>query len=384
MGIYRSLLEEEITHLDDNNDTNEQIEDLMDALDDHDANEEEQERAQKAEFEEPGTPAEELLGESWMAIYEFEQANATLMQAIGIHEISEAAMGRDVLWEAPDIKGFFTNIKNKIVEFFKKVGSVIKRWAGNLNAMFSTNKRLLDKFGPQIDAGFKLKDNIKKNLKGYSFSGLDKQSVAAETITAKISDVGKFKVSNIDSMKDGGSYTATTAEDVEAALKDIRSSFGAEADASDFAAKLKENIYGSKEPSEMWMSPDEIKSILGDKKNRKQTVKKMMEGVKKQAKDALSKVDKLEKSVKGKMSNKDNDNVSANKLIMECNRYTEFYRGVMTASQVYRTQYLGALNACARQARRYAMAYIAAANKDKHKGFGESTDYGFIGRLNLV
>ena len=49
MGIYRSLLEEEITHLDDNNDTNEQIEDLMDALNDHDANEAEQERAQAAE-----------------------------------------------------------------------------------------------------------------------------------------------------------------------------------------------------------------------------------------------------------------------------------------------------------------------------------------------
>ena len=383
MGIYRSLLEEEITHLDDNNDTNEQIEDLMDALDDHDANEAEQERAQAAEFEEPGTPAEELLGESWMAIYEFEQAHANLMQAIGVHEISEAAMGREVLWEAPDIKGFFTNIKNKIVEFFKKVWSVVQRWAGNLNALFSTNKRLLEKFGSKIDDGFKLKDKIKKQPKGYSFEGFDKIAVSKEDVAAKVEEVGKFAVSNLDKFENG-TYEATTAEDVESALKTIRKSYGVDdASSSDFASKLKEKMYGSKEPSSMWMDPKTIKDVLADKKNYKSGIKKLMEGVKKQSKDAISKIDKMEKSVKSKMS-KDSDNTNSNKLIMECNRYVEFHRGVLTATQVYRTQYLHAMNALCRQARKYAMVYIAAANKDKHKGFGESTDYGFIGRLNLV
>lgn len=133
----------------------------------------------------------------------------------------------------------------------------------------------------------------------------------------------------------------------------------------------------------MWMDPKTIKDVLADKKNYKSGIKKLMEGVKKQSKDAISKIDKMEKSVKSKMS-KDSDNTNSNKLIMECNRYVEFHRGVLTATQVYRTQYLHAMNALCRQARKYAMVYIAAANKDKHKGFGESTDYGFIGRLNLV
>ena len=60
-------------------------------------------------------------------------------------------------------------------------------------------------------------------------------------------------------------------------------------------------------------------------------------------------------------------------------------RQMLSATQVWRSALLGGINAWARQARRYGMAYVAAANRDKHKGFRkESTEYGFLGNLGLV
>ena len=69
----------------------------------------------------------------------------------------------------------------------------------------------------------------------------------------------------------------------------------------------------------------------------------------------------------------------------DCSRAITMERGSLTILQTWRSATLSAINARARQARRYGMAYVAAANRDKHKGFQkESAEYGFLGSLGLV
>ena len=388
MGIYRSLIEEEISHLDDNNNPDEQLKELMDVVEDQDANQEEQDRAQEAEYAEPGTQADELLGESWMAIYEFEAANAELMQAIGIHELNEAAYGRDVLWEAPDIKGFFKNIKDKVVAFFKKVWSVIQRWAGNLAAVFTSNKKFVEKYGSVMKDGHDaLKaDKSRKDMKGYSFSGIRKGD---DNIVRK-SDSATEDIKKLfgPDFLEGKGGTNISAEAVEEMVNEVRGKFcnKSSVSASDFHKELKEYLYGESEPADMLMDVEAVIDALKDKKDDRKKVTDFMKESKTQMKKVLETLSKAEKSF-GKDVKDETDSARTARLQNQT-QYTRAISGmrqILSATQIWRSAMLGAINARARQARRYGMAYVVAANKKKHKGFQkESTEYGFLGRLNLV
>ena len=384
MGIYRTLLEEEVPHLDDNNNPDEQIQELMDIVDDTDANEAEQERAQEAEFAEPGTQADELLDESWMAIYEFEEGNARLMRAIGIHELTEAAAGRDVLWEAPDIKGFFHDVKEKIVAFFKKVWSVIQRWAGNLAAVFTTNKKFAEKYASQIREGHKLftADKTAKDIKGYQFTGLnpaeDNVDRTAASATRKVTEA----------LDDKENTSFDSADSLESFVNKVRGEFCNESSvsASEFNKKLKEYLYGSDSADTYVMPPDLVISVLTDKKDDMNKVKKISKEARTQMKKTLDSLKKLEANA-GKAKKNETSEATKNRLSDQAvlTRKVSAARQILSANQIWRSAMYGAIRARAAQARRYGMAYVAAYNRNRHKGFQkESTEYGFLSHLNLV
>ena len=393
MGIYRTLLEEEVPHLDDNNNPDEQIKELIDTVEDQDANAAEQDRAQEAEFAEPGTQADELLGESWMAIYEMESGMNTIMQAIGIHELSEAASGREFLMEAPDIKGFFKSIKDKVVAFFKKVWSVLQRWAGNIAAMFTTNKKFVEKYGATMETGFKIisSDRNAKSMSGYDFGGstsdLDDFINSIDATSLKATMEGVEAIANIVD----GKYSDTefTAEQAENMINSVRGLLcgkpGTQVTAGEFSDTLKKNIYGEKKDDYL-MPVAEVKAILSGKKDIKKGINKFMKECKTQMKKVLDSLKKAEAKL-GKPV-KDEGDEGANTRVAnqaKVTRAINVMRQSLSATQIWRSAILGGINAWARQARRYGMAYVAAANRDKHKGFRkESTEYGFLGNLGLV
>ena len=381
MGIYRTLLEEEVPHLDDNNNPDDQIKELQDVIEDQDANQAEQDAAQDAAYG-PDCGVDDIMDESAMAIFEFEAGHAQIMQAIGMHELQEASMGREFIMEAADIKGFFKSVKDKVVAFFKKVWSVLQRWAGNLTAVFTSNKKFYSKYSAQIKAGFAKKGSgDSKKPKGYEFNIGEINKDATDTSKylegfASVADISKAIESK------GTVDNAMTAEDVEEAMNKVRGalSTGGSVSAGEFSKELKKSLYGDTEPKEMWMSVEAVEAGLADKKNLKDATKKFMTEAKKQMKSTMNKLSTLEKTA----SNYE-DATDRNKMMAICTRYSTFVRGVLTATQTWRSARLGAINAFARQARRYGMIYIAAANKEKHKGFQkESTEYGFLGSMGLV
>lgn len=381
MGIYRTLLEEEVPHLDDNNNPDDQIKELQDVIEDQDANQAEQDAAQDAAYG-PDCGVDDIMDESAMAIFEFEAGHAQIMQAIGMHELQEASMGREFIMEAADIKGFFKSVKDKVVAFFKKVWSVLQRWAGNLTAVFTSNKKFYSKYSAQIKAGFAKKDSgDSKKPKGYEFNIGEINKDATDTSKylegfASVADISKAIESK------GTVDNAMTAEDVEEAMNKVRGalSTGGSVSAGEFSKELKKSLYGDTEPKEMWMSVEAVEAGLADKKNLKDSTKKFMTEAKKQMKTTMNKLSTLEKT-----ASKYEDATDRNKMMAICTRYSTFVRSVLTATQTWRSARLGAINAYARQARRYGMIYVAAANKEKHKGFQkESTEYGFLGAMGLV
>lgn len=383
MGIYRTLLEEEVPHLDDNNNPDEQIKELQDVIDDHDANEAEQQAAQDAAYG-PDGGVDDIMDESAMAIFEFEAGHAEIMQAIGMHELSEAACGREFIMEAADIKGFFKSVKDKIVAFFKKVWSVLQRWAGNLTAVFTSNAKFYSKYSSKLEAGFKLaKEKNKNTPKGYEFNiqKIDKMGATADDV-ADDSDLDKVAKA-IEAKSSKTVDDQFTAEDAERMVNDFRGGLCGlreSVSASEFSKKLKISLYGAEEPKEYWMPLDQVKMGLNDTKDLKKKTKDFMTDAKKQMKKSLDRINKLERA-----ANKIEDGIERNKLMALCSRYSTALRNVLTATQTWRSARLSAINAFARQARRYGMIYVAAANKDTHKGFQkESTEYGFLGSLGLV
>ena len=390
MGIYRTLLEEEVPHLDDNNNPDEQIKELIDTVEDQDANAAEQDAAQDAAYG-PDCGVDDIMDESAYAIYEFEAGHAQIMQAIGMHELHEAGVGREFIFEAADIKGFFKSIKDKIVAFFKKVWSVLQRWAGNLTAVFHSNKKFAEKYASQMRSGYNICNGGKysgKKLKGYKFPNLDKViSEAKAGKDGKISDDAKKDIDELKSKLDHvGKFTKyesqISAEDVEKVLNAARGDVCGEesVSSSEFSSKLKKYTYGSDEPTEFWMPVDDVVKILTGKKDDVKAVNDYMKNAKKQSKEAIDLINNLEKAV-----SKLEDGQFRTGAMADCSRATTMIRGALTIVQTWRSATLSGINARARQARRYGMAYVAASNKDKHKGFQkESAEYGFLGSLGLV
>lgn len=379
MGIYRTLLEEEVPHLDDNNNNDMKV--IDDIVNDHDANEAEQQAAQDAAFG-PDGGVDDILGESAMAIFEFEEGHAAIMQAIGMHELSEAACGRDFIMEAADIKGFFKSIKDKVVAFFKKVWQVLQRWAGNLKSVFASNKKFAEKYASQIKDGYEVYKGgkAKKELKGYKFQipKLEKANVNTDTF------LDEKAMKEIETMIANKSIEAdlnVSADDIDAGLEVVREALaGKKCSDAEFHDTLRDKYYGSIDPVELVMTPDEVTTILKDSKNMKDKSKEYFAESKKQFKKAIDKLNTLEKRASNLKSDSAADAAYRNKVMAMVTRYSNMLRKTLTYTQTMRSVHLGAINACARQARRYGMAYVAAANKGKYKGFQkESTEYGFLG-----
>ena len=387
MSIYRTFLEEDLELggvLDDDNSI--ELKQIEDVVNDQDANAFEQDEAHAAEFgtsygaEEVADP-EEIVDESFMAIAEAEINFNKIMMAIGVHEISEAAAGRDVIYEAVDVKGLFARAKKWVVDFFTKVWQTLKRFGANIAAAFKTNKQLADKYADRIKSGYGSYSKDGKKIKMWDFPNLD--TALAGNKDNAFSNAGVTKI--MDRAKGSGDSSVISVDMVDSTVKDYRKTLCGEAcDASDLREKMHDYIYG-KEKKEGYMGADAVIAALGSGKAIKDA-RKSMDKAKKEYKDAIKKLNDIERSAT-KAANKDGATQNDKDNMASAVRAIDIMKQVLTASQVARSVILSGAHARQIQARMFAQAYIAAANKanPKYKGFQkESTEYGFLSNLELL
>lgn len=367
MGIYRTLLEDEVTYLDDHNDGAASMEELMDAVDNQEINVDEVENAQSAEFDET-KDADEIMEEATMALAESEMAWNMMMEDFAIAEASRANSG--VLTESmDDIKNWFKNAIEKVKEFFKKVWQVIQRWASNITSMILTDKKFVEKNRAKIEAGYKvIKADKSKWEEGYPFSGLDD---AIKEITNYESDPRYKTISVILDHLDDENFANKYGND---AYKIADDSEYREKD------KMKKEIYG--ESKEMVMEAKDVIAILSDKGDTKKAIKKAADGAKKSFNKWLKALKNAEKKVSNKKS-EDYNGTAANtyKTIISANTAV---KKLQTEAQNARNLILAAIKKRKHQARVFGNLYVRAANKDKYKGFQNESGYGYLSGLNLI
>lgn len=160
--IYKSLLEEGI------NDGIIQGPDMDDIGNDLEAIAKSVEESHDEEVEDAqdgfiGEPVEEFA----MIMYESEYNFNQIMQAIGMAELREAAMGRELVLEAADIKGFFKKIKEFFVNMFQRITDAVRNVLIKLDLQVKADKKFVTENEAYIKIGF---DGDWSALKGYKIN----------------------------------------------------------------------------------------------------------------------------------------------------------------------------------------------------------------------
>ena len=281
MSIYRTILEEELDMpiLDDDNSP--ELKAIEDIVADQDANATEQDDAQEAAFG-PSEGVSDIMDESAIIIAEAEMDFNKIMMAIGIYEASEMASGREVIYEAADIKGYLKKAKDWVVSFFKKVWQVLQRFVANFTSIFHTNKGLATKYKNQIQKGYdayKKANNIENNEDWMS--SLDRTVIGGymKGVSGSNSDT-KFGM---------------TKEVADNAVRKYREKIcKVECDAGEFREKLLEHLRGT-EKKEGYMDPNTVLKVLENGK-KVSACRKALDKAKKEYKDAIKKLNDLERS----------------------------------------------------------------------------------------
>lgn len=385
MSFYRTFLEEELDTpiLDDNNSP--EIKEIEDIVNDQDANAEEQDDAQAAEFG-PDDGVDDILDESYIAIAEAEGEFNKIVMSIGIHELNETVAGREVIYEAVDIKGYIKKAKDWVVSFFKKVWSVLQRYAHNIASVFKTNKGFADKYSTQITNGFQnYKDNRNRkiDLKGYPYPKAAFDDIATSdkwkntSKAPEMEKVTKLAEQIANDAKNGNSTVTIDTDGVEARVGDYRKYIlGSDCSANEFADKLLNKMRGASEKTKEPMDPKYVIEIL--KFDQTKEINKAIKASKEDYKKVIANLNSIERKLKGE---KETDSKALGNVI----RLIDCFKKILSTTQVARGVVLKAIRGRAMQARAFGQAYVAASNKDKYRGFQkESAEYGFLSNLNLV
>lgn len=96
--------------------------------------------------------------ECYAIMFEEEYNYNRIMQTIGLYELNEAAHGREIIYEAADVKGFFKRIYDFFANIAKKAAEAIMKAIGDMKAkavakknfLKAENKRLMELGWPEL------------------------------------------------------------------------------------------------------------------------------------------------------------------------------------------------------------------------------------------
>ena len=156
-----------------------------------------------------GDPVEEFA----MIMYESEYNYNQIMEAIGMAELREAAMGRDLVLEAADIGAFFKKIKEFFVRMFERFTEAVRNIMAKLNLQVKSDKKYVEENRALIEKGYAT--DCWKDDEGYDVFSLNliaeatKLSVSAEDVD----DINKAKAKLA---------TMINSEDIDATLENLK------------------------------------------------------------------------------------------------------------------------------------------------------------------
>lgn len=293
MGIYRSRFIESAANTDDIGVDLTQVEkDIMgpDGIESH------RDEADAAKEGLIGDPVDE----AYYIMYEAEYNYNQIMKALGVAELNEAGMGREMIYEAKTVKDFFEKAKEVFVKMFKSLTEAVKKVLAAMDVQTKLDKKFVAKYEKDIREGAK---KVTKEIPGYPFykreeelsktvedssTGFSTNTLAGIKLTLTQLRSGEFSKEEVNN----------AISNIEKAKEAVLSLFGG-ATTTEEAIAFSKATLGIKEKVDdvrKYISVDEIITVL---KSEKETaiVKRIYLQQKKEFTKIISDIQKMSKDI---------------------------------------------------------------------------------------
>lgn len=210
---------------------------------------------------------------AYAIIAETERNYNNIMQAVGIQEFNVFEQtGQEMVYEAVDIKGFISKVKQFFINLWKKIAGLFKKFLAIMDSYLKTDKEFVNKYKKAIYAG-STKDF---KYKGFKYT-TDAYKVTKDTAEPPLT---------IESI--GGNNEALDAlikkyedkSDIEEGMRGKAIGESASYTASEFAKELYEKLrngQSTKEEIDGVNPSEQIQIILGTKQGKKDAEKDFKE-----------------------------------------------------------------------------------------------------------
>ena len=328
----------------------------------------------------------EIAEASYMAMYESEYNFNQIIECLDIHTLGAASVGRELVLEAIDIKGFIGTVKKAVINAFTRFTEIINNVVNKVKSVFADNKNFVTINRKNIEYGFDKVRTSATKIQGYKFDH-DKIENYASKLNTFASNGEKidalFDVTNADEQDFiNKRNAANTAEEVDKAFDSVKEDLCKSLDIdgkddtsspADVVKKIQEICQGEKvdDINDYYGSADNLckiiasdttgKSISDNYKFVKHSIDERLKALDKQARDAES------------------NNAKAFKFAANA---IKFYQGVLQQASItlatIRTNEI-------MQARKFANACVSAAGKKYTESADvSSNDDSVFAGLNLI
>lgn len=310
------------------------------------------------------------VDEAFLAIYESDYNFNQIMHTIGIHELSAASRGGELIMEAADIKGFFERIGTWLKKMFASIVKAFKQVMAKIGAQISNDKKFVEKHEAQIKAGFMAGNWTAKGFKYASDMAYKAQD--ALDFAAKVRN-------NLQTIESNGSFDdleGKTAEEKAKILKAHNIDAGSNPDVTDVRDAIYKKLRGEEvelTKSNVDVNADIINVLKSDDDRKK--MKESYDSIKASFDKQLKAINEIKSKVE-----KSENTSKAMEVCVFYTRMLQFQQNVENA--VYRI-YLDCNRKKRTQARALAAKLIAYAPKEKKQEV-QHNSANLFDRMNLI
>lgn len=316
------------------------------------------------------------VSEFAMIMYESEYNYNQIMEAIGMTELHEAAMGRELVLEAVDIKGFFRKIKEFFVNMFERITEVVHKVLAKFDFQAKADKKFVTQNAALIKDG---ESNTNVKIEGYLIT----KNLVKEFDYVVMDDREiDFKNFNMQKFLEAIKSTNPSAEVLDNLIKSVKEVSkdeifftaaleGVEAkNMKEFKAKYHSRLFGDKK---MLTSSDiSAQNVIDLLKAERETtaIRKAYSEVKRKYKEILNDINRFQQN-----ASKTSDKLT-NKYIAVCQAYTNMAKKTRSLSNVIYSECISAARYKRNLYRKFAHEYAKnSQGKGKYKPANESGSF---------
>ena len=315
-------------------------------------------------------PVEEFA----MIMYESEYNYNQIMEAIGMAELREAAMGRDLVLEAVDIKGFFAKIKDFFKNIFERLSEIVRNAIAKLNFQAKSDKKFVEENKDLIEKGFE--SDCWDNDEGYDVFNMN-----------FIDRLSQISINDVDDIKKaiGRLNAMINHNDIDKTFEDLR-----ELDKKDLTKiilkfisvdhKDYENLndFRKKQHSEIFGTTKKLKDIINSPSYIYDTLSNNKEGeeIRTQYNKAKEEYKRIINLISKWENNATSNNVEGkDKYLASCQILTKAFKIERNANNIMFSILISAYNYKRSICRKLAHKFVAATKSTKNNDNNNDNDF---------